>query len=152
MRRLLKGMDREGNEDHSKQKEHPKQGRRGGRVQWLRGTVSTGASEEGQGAPSPWRLVLRSERSLKAVWGRWRSPWVASWAELDFMRILRQDQMVGWRREERPYTSRRRLILKWSLLPATISTSFISQTLRFFPQSREFFKTRFFSSLLSSSV
>lgn len=53
MRRLLKGMDREGNEDYSKQKEHPKQGRRGGRVQWLRGTVSTGVSEEGQEAQSP---------------------------------------------------------------------------------------------------
>lgn len=62
-------MDREGNEDYSKQKEHPKQGRRGGRVQWLWGTVSTGVSEEGQEARSPGRLVLGSERSPKAVWG-----------------------------------------------------------------------------------
>ena len=50
MKRPLKGMDREGSEDYSKQKEPSKQGCRRGRVQWPQGTVSTGVSGEDQEA------------------------------------------------------------------------------------------------------
>lgn len=74
MKRLLKGMDREGNEGYSEQKEQSKQGRSRGRAQWLQGAASRGRAQWLQGAASRRRAQWPQGRRALGLLKRIRGP------------------------------------------------------------------------------
>ena len=74
MKRLLKGMDREGNEGYSEQKEQSKQGRSRGRAQWLQGAASRRRAQWLQGAASRGRAQWPQGRRALGLLKRIRGP------------------------------------------------------------------------------
>lgn len=84
MKRLLKGMDREGNEGYSEQKEQSKQGRSRGRAQWLQGAASRGRAQWLQGAAS-----RRRAQWLQGAASRGRAQWPQGRRALGLLKRIR---------------------------------------------------------------